>query len=404
MRNYFLLAVLLGSSLVGLAQKVVISGVVLDKETNEPLTYASIGIKGRSIGTISNALGEFDFHIPAEHRNNFLVVNMLGYKTFEAPIWSLVDAKPLVIALEKSPTLLNEVVISDSLQGGDILQIALSRIEQNYPMTPYLMYGFYRDLKKVGGTYISLLEAAVKIYDENYKEPRNKNKLRERVALQEVRRSIGYGSKFTSYFDQDNLLEVLLLHNSVRYRHFPDDPDFFNETVRMKDSYYDEKEIYVVTSQGSDYNLTVHVEKSNYAIIRIEYEEKLDNQIEKKRGMSSKLVNSKRINTFKKFEGKYFVNFISVHSKVNWYDLKTNTLKFETELEQSLLINEVLPNAVSRINSQQKMKAYGLHFQDPPYNKEFWDNYNVIKDSPLNRKIIEDLEKFGPLDKQFIHN
>jgi len=64
----------------------------------------------------------------------------------------------------------------------------------------------------------------------------------------------------------------------------------------------------------------------------------------------------------------------------------------------------VLPNAVSRINSHQKMKAYGLHFQDPPYNKEFWDSYNVIKESPLDRKIIQDLEKFGPLDKQFINN
>ena len=97
----------------------------------------------------------------------------------------------------------------------------------------------------------------------------------------------------------------------------------------------------------------------------------------------------------------YYVNYISVHSKVNWYDIDSEELKFETELQQSLLINEVLPNAIGRINSQQKMKAYGLHYQDPPYNKEFWDNYNVIKESPLDRKIIDDLEKAGPLSKQF---
>ena len=120
--------------------------------------------------------------------------------------------------------------------------------------------------------------------------------------------------------------------------------------------------------------------------------------------MFSKLVNSKRVNNFKRFEEKYYVNYISVESKVNWYDLKTEELKFETELQQSLLINDVLPNAAERINSNQKMKAYGLHYQDPPYNKEFWDNYNVIKESPLDRKIIEDLEKYGPLDKQFRNN
>jgi hypothetical protein len=375
----------------------------VDKETKEPLVYASIGIKGKSISTISNLVGEFDFYIPLELRNNFLVINMLGYGTYEAPIWTVLDINPLVIEMEKKPLELDEVVISDSLRGGDVLQIALSRIEQNYPMNPYLMYGFYRDLKKVGGTYISLLEAAVKIYDENYEEPRNKNKLRERVALQEVRRSIGYGSKFTNYFDQDNLLEVLLLHNSVRYRLFPHEQSFFDDITRLKDSYYDGQEIYILSHKGG-YNLTVFVEKSTYAIIHIEYEEKLDDRLQRKRGMISKLVSSKRVNNFKRFDGKYYVNYISVNSKVNWYDIKTEELKFETELQQSLLINEVLPNAISRINSNQKMKAYGLHYQDPPYNKEFWDNYNMIKESPLDRKIIEDLEKFGPLDKQFRNN
>ena len=403
MRNIFLLAIFLGSSLIGLSQKIKITGRVVDKETREPLVYASIGIKGKSLGTITNLQGEFDFYIPVELRNNFVAINMLGYGTYEAPIWSILDITPLEIEMEKSPVLLNEVVISDSLSGGEILQIALTRIEQNYPMSPYLMYGFYRDLKKVGGTYISLLEAAVKIYDENYEEPRNKNKLRERVALQEVRRSIGYGNKFTAYFDQDNLLEVLLLHNSIRYRHFPDEQTFFDDLSRLKDSYYDGQEIYVLSHHG-DYNLTVHVEKSTYAIIRIEYEEKPDDRLHKKRGMFSKLVNSKRVNTFKRFEDKYYLNYIAVESQVNWYDIETEELKFETELQQSLLINDVLPHAEERINSHQKMKAYGLHYQDPPYNKEFWDNYNVIKESPLDRKIIEDLEKYGPLDKQFRNN
>lgn len=398
-----MLFVFFGFGFSGFAQRITLSGKVVDRETKEPLTFASIGIKGKSIGTITNLMGEFDFHIPQELRNDFLVINMLGYKTFEAPIWTLLDFNPLIIELEKSPFVLNEVVISDSLTGGEILQIALSRIEQNYPMTPYLMHGFYRDLKKVGGTYISLLEAAVKIYDEDYKEPRNKNKLRERVALQEVRRSIGYSSRFTSYFDQDNLLEVLLLHNSIRYRLFPLEQTFYDEVSRLKDSYYDGQEIFILSHRGQ-YNLTVHVEKSSYAIIHIEYEEKVDDTINKKRGLESKLISTQRVNDFKKFDGKYYINYMSLRSKVNWYDIETQELKFETELQQSLLINEVLPNATERIKANQKMKTYGLQYQDPPYNKEFWDQYNVIKESPLDRKIIEDLEKQGPLENQFKNN
>jgi hypothetical protein len=328
---------------------------------------------------------------------------MLGYETYEAPIWTLLGTQNLVIEAKKSTRVLEEVLISDSLNGGEILQIALSRIEQNYPMQPYLMDGFYRDLKKVGGDYISLLEAAVKVFDEDYKEPRNKFKLRERVGLLEVRRSIGYASKFTSYFDQDNLLEDLLLHNSIRYRHFPVEDVFFNSLKREKDSYYNGHEIFVVTHKQA-YFLKVFVEKGTYAIIHTEYESNQEEDLTKKRGLESKFVNLKRVIDFKLYEGKYYLNYITVDSKVNWYNLKTKELKFETELNQSLLINEVFPNSADRIAITEKMRNYGLQYQDLPYNKEFWDNYNVIKESPLDRKIIEDLEKHGPLEKQFKEN
>src|SRR5690606_22449300 len=89
---------------------------------------------------------------------------------------------------------------------------------ENYPMKPFLLDGFYRDTKKVGGTYISLLEAAVRIYDDDYREPRNRFRLRERVKLIDVRQSLGYENKFTQYFDQDNLLEDRMLHNNSTYR------------------------------------------------------------------------------------------------------------------------------------------------------------------------------------------
>jgi hypothetical protein len=402
MRNLFLL-LLFFLTLPCVAQKITISGRAIDKETKEPLVFATIGIKGKPIGTITNLQGDFDFHIPREFQNDLFVINMLGYKTYEVPVWTLLETNSLVIEVEKSSQVLDEVLISDTLNGGEIVQIALSRIEQNYPMTPYLMDGFYRDIKKVGGTYISLLEAAVKIYDEDYAEPRNKFKLRERVALREVRRSMGYESKFTTYFDQDNLLEDLLLHNSIRYRHFPLEQVFYDNLNREKDSYYGDHNIFVVSYTGA-YSLRVYVEKGTYAILRTEYENDQDEALTKKRGLESKFVNLKRVIDFKPFDGKYYLNYISVESKVNWYDYKTKELKFETELSQSLLINEVFSTAESRVTTTEKMKNYGLQYQDLPYNKEFWDNYNVIKESPVDRKVIEDLEKHGALDKQFKNN
>lgn len=382
------------------AQNITVSGKVTDRETKEPLPFAAVYIKGKTIGTVTNLHGEFDFHIPGEYRNEMLVISMLGYGNFESPVWSMISATPAAIEMNVSAILLQEVLVKDSLSGGDILRLALSRIGYNYPMEPFLMEGFYRDVKKVGGTYISLLEAAVEIYDENYAEPRNKFKLREGVRLLEVRKSIGYESKFTSYFDQVNLLEDLLLHNDVRYRQFPEEDAFFASLARKPNTTYDGNEVYVV-SHTQDFNLTIYVDKITSGILHLSFESNLMNDDRKKQSMISRFVYVKRELNFNKIDNKLYLHYLSMDSKINWYDIKTNKLKFETALYQQLLINRVTPNPEARIRSVEKMRNYGLQYQDLPYNKKFWDNYNVIKETPLDKKILEDLEKAGPLDKQF---
>ncbi len=397
-----LLFILLSSvSLAGWSQQLTISARVQDAETGEPLGFASVGIKGQAFGTISNDYGEFDFHFPADHRNDILVISMLGYRNFEAPIWTLLSTEIQVIKLHKSPIVLKEIVVTDTLSGGDVLRIALSRIDQNYPMQPFILDGFYRDIKKVGGTYISLLEAAVKIYDENYEEPRNKYKLRERVKLVEVRKSLGYESKFTKYFDQVNLLEDLLLHNNIRYRQIEADDELFANMKRDKNSFYDNHEVYVVY-HDEFYNLRMYIDKEDFAIIHLEWAYTTPGEeLKRKNDLISKFVGLKKTIGFRRINGKMYPSYMYLNSKVNWYDIATGQLKFETELQQQLLINQVHTNSSERITSTERMRNYGLQYQDQPYNKAFWDNYNVIKETPLDQEVLADLERYGPLKEQF---
>ena len=393
----FLLALIVSQSL---AQQITITGKVVDRETKEALPFASVGVIGKPIGVISNEQGEFDFHIPADLRNDILAVSMLGYRTYEAPIWSINTSGEVLIEMQAASILLKEVVVTDSLKAGEIMKLAIARIEQNYPMQPFQLDGFYRDVKKLGGTYISLLEAAVKIHDENYVAPRNKFKLRERVALIEVRRSLGYSSRFTTFFDNDNLLEDLLLNNNVRYRQFPEEEEFFKSLDLEDDGYFDGREVYVVSNK-KDFQLRVFIDKKTYGIVHLEYSNDHQELLEKKRGMESRFVKVKRTINFKFYEDKLFLNYLAVTSQVNWYDSETGKLRFEAELQRQLLINHVYPKPTDRISLTRKMRNYGLQYQDQPYNKKFWDNYNVIKQTPLDKKIIADLEKEAPLEKQF---
>jgi len=384
------------------AQNITISGSVVDKEDNEPLVFASIGVKGTPIGTVSNSVGEFDFHIPARYKSGILVISMLGYESFQTPVSNLLVRDTVLFKLNKATRVLDEVVVRDSLDGADIARIAISRIDQNYPMEPFLIDGFYRDLKKIGGTYFSLLEAAVQIYDVGYEAPNNKERLRERVGLTEVRKSLGYNSRFTKYFDQNNLLEDLLLHNNIRYRQFPDTDAFYNAFKRAKTSFFNGRRVFVISQEHSNFNLKMFIAIDDYSIIRMEYERYYDEAIiRKRRDKVSKYIYDKKTIDFKEFEGKMFVNYMNLESKINWYNESTDSLEFETELHQELLVNNIHPDTDKRIARSKKMRKYGLQYQDEKYNKEFWANYNVIKQTPLDRKIITDLEQLGALDDQF---
>ena len=392
-------------SAVAVAQShVTISGIVLDDENSEPLIFASIGIQGMSIGTISNTIGEFDFHIPVESIDENMEIQMLGFQTFSMPIRDILDRDMKIFRLERISKFLEEVVITDSLSGGDVYTIAINRIESNFPNSPFLLDAFYRDVKSVGGSYVALLEAAVKIYDKDYDAPRNKYRLRERVALIEVRKSLGYDNKFTSFFDQTNLLEDLLLHNNIRYRQFPEALDFLSKLERKNSDFYDGRRVFVVESSG-DSKLKMYIDALTFAFIRIEYN--VNEQAEiitRKQNLYSTIGSLKKIIEFKEYEGKMYLRHIDLETHINWYDERTSKLQFNTTLRQELLVNKINPATGQKIGTVEKMKRFGLQYQHKKYNKQFWDNYNVIKDTPLDKQIVADLEKEISLEKQFLDN
>jgi hypothetical protein len=199
-------------------------------------------------------------------------------------------------------------------------------------------------------------------------------------------------------------LEDLLLHNNIRYRQLDAKEEFFALMKREADSYYNGHEVFVV-SNDQDFHLKIFVDKEDFAIIRLDFEiETLGDELARRRGLVSKFIGYKKTIDFKRYEGKMYLNYITVTSTEKWYDQKTNLLKLDTELIQHLLINEVFTNTRERIGATERMKNYGLEYQDYPYDKTFWEKYNVIKETPIDRKILEDLEKHAPLEKQFEDN
>ena len=80
-----LIIILLGLvSLNGISQSTKIRGNVIDKETREPIAYASVIFKGTKIGTVT----DFDgiYFIETRTPTDSLSVSYLGYKTINIKI------------------------------------------------------------------------------------------------------------------------------------------------------------------------------------------------------------------------------------------------------------------------------------------------------------------------------
>jgi hypothetical protein len=105
----FLIFLLTSSS--GLKSQTVVSGVITDKLSRQPLIGASVGIKDGIDGASTDTLGRFKFTTD-ESGVQMLAASYLGYKTVEIPLNLSQSATDLKISLEEIPTDIREVVIS----------------------------------------------------------------------------------------------------------------------------------------------------------------------------------------------------------------------------------------------------------------------------------------------------
>lgn len=90
-----------------------IKGKVLNEE-NQPIAYANIGFVNSSIGTVSNANGEFSLTIPNEiSAEESLRISMMGYSSREFRRDRLSAGEILTIRLVKEDFLLPEVSVTN---------------------------------------------------------------------------------------------------------------------------------------------------------------------------------------------------------------------------------------------------------------------------------------------------
>ncbi len=173
LRYWYTFILLLSSSFVFGQQIEFIAGRLVDSKTLEPIPYASIRIVNKNIGIISNSDGGFKIPVDFKKNADAVEISSLGYKTKEVFLSSFVENQIYTIALFENVEALNEVVVTTSkkrkrLTAREIVQLAIEKIDKNFPTEPSSYVGYYRDYQLKDGTYLNLNEAVLAIFDPGF--------------------------------------------------------------------------------------------------------------------------------------------------------------------------------------------------------------------------------------------
>lgn len=106
MRKSFILFLTLFLCVVGYAQKLTISGVVIDKDLKEPLTGVNVLVKGSTVGTVTDLDGRYTVEADA---NATLVFSYLSMKTVEEAVGG---RSTINVTMASDAEALEEVVVT----------------------------------------------------------------------------------------------------------------------------------------------------------------------------------------------------------------------------------------------------------------------------------------------------
>ena len=366
-----------------------LKGKVADFLTFQPIESASVYIQNTTIGSISNADGNFILKVPQENSNDTLVISSIGYKSFKVVINEFENGSD--IFLEEDVASLDEVVVVADPRpttGNGIVEKAMERLARNMPDSSYLQKGFLRHKERNKKEYKWLIESAITIYDSSFDSAAKDNlkinvdETRKSYDLRDIDSLFTYsaylknmGSKAGNInrnsVKTSNLVEAIKWNDSrvnglenlfrgklnlIRNSNVPG--ALFGKNILEKQQFEldtilvdNGRKIYKIKiekgaafvglntpniyNEGFEPQGWIYIYYDNYAIKKVEYDLVAASDVQKKRSKS--LFDTQTIHklaiTYKEYDGKMYLNHIYYETPklVNTGDRSSDRVKTEAE-------------------------------------------------------------------------
>jgi len=367
----------------------IVSGRVVDQESQLPLPFCSVYLVGKTIGTISNEEGEFQLKLDASELTETLSISCIGYRNFSAPVSALVGTKKDYY-LNTDIIPIQEVVIR-RVSPYLLLQNTRNRIRANYPLKPTILTAFYRETIQRGSRYTMVSEAILENYKCGYG-----NIVSDKVKILKGRKNEDFQRDDTVMLKLKAGLGTMLLLDVVK-----NIPDFLTPegqsdyTYRLTDIVIEDgRDNFVIdfTPKVGSRNRPIYsgkilIDVKDMAYKWVEFHvdpPQLDEAtaqfiIRKPSNLVVKTLHADYKVSFRKSGNKYYMNMVQCETgfKIRNRHQLTGSI-YKTRLEMAVI--GIDSTNVNRFSPKEVARPYEF-FTDQlgVYDESFWGEYNFIK-------------------------
>jgi len=325
-------------------------GKVIDAETNEPVSFATIRIQNRAIGVISNDDGGFAIPYEFKEIGEILEITSMGFGKQKILISELASDEVNLIMMYPRTIELQEVIVTKRkkkrLSAKRIVKKAIEAILENYPLNSFSTVGYYRDYQKKQDQYINLNEAILGVFDKGFDEYDNESTL---VRIYDYRQNRDFerdtiAEKPYNYKSRIKVIDnaflknyggneftILRIHDALRNY----DIDSYSYVHRLKydfiknhnfskgpDTYLANESLYAIRFRKEDMRYLaygkLYISQRDFAIHKMEYalrdKLKMTPAINGNKNVKAGQLIFEVIIEYQRVENKMFLNYISFNN------------------------------------------------------------------------------------------
>ena len=388
---------LLGVGTCSAQEFLTIKGRILDGDSEAPLPFCSVFVRGESVGTVANVTGAFTLNIPERFMNDTLVISHVGYKNHYALIRSI--SEKVQVRLFPAPINLEEITVeTKKLSAQEIFRKALEKIQadEGYPREDFRMDGFFREVHQSNEERTGVLECAISIFDHDV------TKKFGDIAINQFRKV--YDRKqntdqFIGTKEGHNHL-LLLLNGGInliplakKYK-----ASIWKLPLELKElTYFNDRLVYVLANEKYGRVLKLYVDVEDFTVFKNELimavkEQDHENYAWRKvnsKGEECGAMLDHQSYEYRRINGKLFPYYAFRRMDFRCFDLTTDSVSSTAYLSKELLINDVVYHP--SITAKDKLrKKQGLINRKEPYDSTFWRFYNDIQSVDQNNQLVQD--------------